>query len=671
MHLRSCLALVLCGTLTIASGLFFSVSWWITDQIVADNLERRLTDEATRLDGDIAAQTQRGRTVVQLISHIPSVVGAFAASDRARLAADMVPAFEALRTEGIDQIQFHTAPATSFLRANQPGKFGDDLSSFRHTVVAANRNGQMSAGLEAGVTGTSIRVVTPVRQGERAIGSMEVGLSFGQPFARTFTERSGSWIAVYLDQGGQTARAASTFPEGFAPTPEQLATAHRGAFTEPSATIGASSRALRFAPLKDYSGAVVGVTVIGVDRADLDTMWRHALWLFAGIAAAVLAIGLAAAALLDAILARPLGQLTQSMNVLVDGGTQVTLPHTVRVAEVADLLRAVTAFRDTSLERARLEEENRHEVEARKKQNQGFSDALEMFHNSAEQVLKVVEITAGQLRNTAEGLAATAADVSRQASSASASSHETSSNVQTVAAAAEELSGSIQEIDRQVESAASVIERAGAITERSAAEIETLAEAGQKIGDVVSLIQAIASQTNLLALNATIEAARAGDAGRGFAVVASEVKNLASQTAKATDDIAHQISAIQASTRSAVDSIREVARAMTDIQAATSSITTAVQQQSAATTEISRGAQQAATGTTQLAENISGVTNAVEHASHSAAAVLKASTQLSEESAHLTAEVKSFIHMLRTGPLDRRHNTDRAYAGPERRQRAG
>jgi methyl-accepting chemotaxis protein len=240
------------------------------------------------------------------------------------------------------------------------------------------------------------------------------------------------------------------------------------------------------------------------------------------------------------------------------------------------------------------------------------------------------------------------ADGSRQQSLAAASgANQATANVQTVAAASEELSTSITEIGRQVTQASTVSRKAADEGERTNKTVSGLSESAQRIGEVVALINDIASQTNLLALNATIEAARAGEAGKGFAVVASEVKSLANQTAKATDDIRAQVAAIQAETRSAVDAIQGISKTILEVNEISSSIATAVEEQTAATQEITRNVQEAASGTQEVSRNMGSVTEAVEQAGSTASQVLSAADRLAKQASTLRTEVDHFLETIR------------------------
>jgi methyl-accepting chemotaxis protein len=251
------------------------------------------------------------------------------------------------------------------------------------------------------------------------------------------------------------------------------------------------------------------------------------------------------------------------------------------------------------------------------------------------------------MRSTAESMSSVAEQASRQALAVSSASEQASSNVQTVATAAEELSASIGEISRQVMHAATISSRAVEDAQRTDETMRGLVEAATRIGDVVKLINDIASQTNLLALNATIEAARAGDAGKGFAVVATEVKTLASQTADATGEIDAQIREIQASTRRAVDSIAGIGGTIGEISRISTAIASAIEQQGAATNEIARNVQQAAAGTAEVSRNVSGVTEAAGETGNAATEVLGAASELSRQSAALHDRVEHFLAGIR------------------------
>ncbi|PCJ60477.1 MAG: chemotaxis protein [Rhodospirillaceae bacterium] len=266
------------------------------------------------------------------------------------------------------------------------------------------------------------------------------------------------------------------------------------------------------------------------------------------------------------------------------------------------------------------------------------------FERHVKGVVQTVASASTELQASAEEMSSIAKRTSEQSASVSAAAEEATTNVQTVAAAAEELSSSISEISRQVSKSSEVAQNAVTQAEETNVTVEGLAEAAQKIGDVVSLINDIAGQTNLLALNATIEAARAGDAGRGFAVVASEVKNLANQTAKATEEIGNQISAIQGATGEAVSAIKGIGSTIKEINEIAASIASAVEEQGAATSEISRNVQEAATGTQEVTGTISQVAAAADEAGQSAGQVLEAASELSQQSETLGKEIAAFIN---------------------------
>jgi methyl-accepting chemotaxis protein len=247
------------------------------------------------------------------------------------------------------------------------------------------------------------------------------------------------------------------------------------------------------------------------------------------------------------------------------------------------------------------------------------------------------------MRTTATGLLSNSGQTSERAQSAVTASNEASTNVETSAAAAEELNGSITEINRQIVMATDIVRKAVGEARTTNDEISTLSKAGQKIGEVIKLIHAIAGQTNLLALNATIEAARAGDSGKGFAVVASEVKTLAVQTAKAIEEISQQIGAVQTAATTAVAAIGRISTRMQEIEGVATAVEGSVQQQAAATAEISRNVISAADSTKLVTGALDGVAVAAADAREAAAIVLGNSEDVERAAVELRREVETFL----------------------------
>lgn len=346
--------------------------------------------------------------------------------------------------------------------------------------------------------------------------------------------------------------------------------------------------------------------------------------------------------------AKPIIGLTGVMQALAQGEKNVEIPNAARSDEIGDMARTVEVFKQNALEIDRMEtEKTEQEKRAEAEKKASMSQLADDFEARVMGIVESVSTQSAEMRSTAESMSATAEETSQQATSVAAASEQASVNVQTVASATEEMSASISEINRQASDSVEIATRANTEATRTNETVQGLATAAEKIGEIVNLISEIAEQTNLLALNATIEAARAGEAGKGFAVVASEVKNLATQTAKATEEIAAQINEIQSVSTDAVQAIGGIGKTIVEISSIAETISAAVEEQGSATREIAENTQQAAAGTQEVSSTIGGVTQASSETGAAAQKVLTAAGELSQQSETLRGEVDGFLANIR------------------------
>jgi methyl-accepting chemotaxis protein len=359
--------------------------------------------------------------------------------------------------------------------------------------------------------------------------------------------------------------------------------------------------------------------------------------------AVLLIVVIAMAWLIGRGIARPVQLLTGAMTCLAASDWNTEVPGTARKDELGTMARTVEVFKTNGIEAARMTAEQGADRAVKDQRTIRMDALVQGFEEKVGEVTGVLASAATELQVTAQSMSFTATQTNQQATVVAAAAEEASTGVQTVAAAAEELTASISEISRQVAHSSTITNRAVVDAQRTNVIVQALSEGAEKIGHVVGLISTIAGQTNLLALNATIEAARAGDAGKGFAVVASEVKSLASQTAKATEEIGAQITQIQSATKEAVDAIRAIVGTIMEVSSIAMSIAAAVEEQRTATGEIARNVQQTAQAAQDVTVNIGSVSQAANDTGAAANQVLGAASGLSQQSEQLAAEVNSFI----------------------------
>ncbi len=403
-----------------------------------------------------------------------------------------------------------------------------------------------------------------------------------------------------------------------------------------------------YQPVFGAAGKVIGIVYVGIPTAQLDSVLSQALWAMAIAAAIAALLVLGMTMVIVRRVTKPLKAVTETLTVLAEGKTDVEVQHADRHDEIGAIARTVEVFKNNRLERHQLEVERfSAEKLAMDRRKAELNQFVEGFRARISGIIERVLNSSGQFAKDAQQLSVTALSTAEMSGQSASASRQASEHVRGAAAASNELSQSIVEISRRVQESngvtADAVKQADATDER----MTELSAAGDRIGDVVKLITSIAEQTNLLALNATIEAARAGDAGRGFAVVAQEVKNLAGQTAKATDEVSAHIVNMQRATGESVRAIKAIGQTIERISGITTSISSAVEQQGTATQSIAAGIRAAASGTLDVADNIERVAKNAHETETTSGLMLKSAQELSNVSTHLKDEVEKFLDSVR------------------------
>ncbi|WP_246135542.1 methyl-accepting chemotaxis protein [Pararhodospirillum oryzae] len=509
------------------------------------------------------------------------------------------------------------------------------------------------AGKQELITSLAIPIVRDGRAiGVAGVDMMLDGLSAVIDHIRPFADsrvslisEGGLWVST-TDTSKLGTKVADSDP-GAA---QALAGGTRGLVTTEALSPATGARIHRvFVPVSLPQAANTWSVMVDLPEARMEEpVVRLTQGLIASAAVITLVLMAGITLLVRRLAVRPVQSLTRVVENLSAGRTDIPVPLTERADELGVMARAIDFFKEKLGEITRLRaEQEQAKAQAAEDRRREMIDLAESFETAIRAVVDGVSNAARDMQESASALSSTAQDASRQSAAVAAATHQASANVATVASAGEELSASIADISRRVSESRAVAQKAVEEARATGTTVESLAEAADHIGGIVQLITDIASQTNLLALNATIEAARAGEAGKGFAVVAGEVKHLATQTARATEDISTQIAVMQQVTGGATEAMARIQKTIGRVNEISTAIAASVEEQASATQEISHNAQQTAQGADEVSQGVSGVSTLAREVGQTAEHVLGASSALSTQADALRREVDAFIQRIR------------------------
>jgi methyl-accepting chemotaxis protein len=476
------------------------------------------------INNAIAAESRVAETLSALVASIPAVQDAFEAGNRPALAEMFAPGYASLaKAYGLEQFQFHTAPATSFLRVHKPEKFGDDLSGFRQTVVMANKTQKPTRGLEGGIAGLGVRGVVPVARNGKPVGSVEFGMSFGQTFFDTFKRRNGVDAALHLLDQGRFKTMASTLGREPLLSAEILQAALAGTAQLEHLTLNGAPHAVYAAPVNDFSGKPMGVVEIAMDSTAYQAMLASARSSAIVVGLLAIVVGLGLAMVIARHLVRRIGTVAAGVRRVAEGDLSAALPLDGR-DEIGDLVQAMEVMRTKLRDLAAAVGNN-----------------AARGHAAAQSIAGAVE---GQAAISTQ-MSSSVAEITSTVEELSASSMQIADHSRSVVEIANRtLEGSRKGADAMVRALGRMTD-IHTDNQHSLQEIVTLGAKSKQIRKVMEIITAVADETKLIAFNAALEASSAGEAGKRFSVVAAEIRRLADRVTGSTREIETTVNEIQ------------------------------------------------------------------------------------------------------------------------------
>lgn len=598
--------------------------------IVKDAEQRELKGLYETAIAELESEARLAEALSTFVANQDIMSELFANNQRQQLADHLVPTFQVMKKDfNARQFQYHTPPATSFLRLHKPAKFGDDLSSFRNTVVATNAQKQRVHGLEKGVAGLGIRGISPVFHNNRHIGSVEFGMSFGQPFFDLFKSKFNVDISLYSEFSDGFRAIGSTRSGKPLFQADEMRTILNGIQLIKQQLVNNQELAVFGHRINDFSGNPVGVLEFAMDRSGYATAIRNARYTTLIIGGISLVLGWLFSRLVSSLIGRPLRQTVEAMDEIAQGEGDLTrrLDESGK-NEISKLAAAFNRF----AEKVRIMVSK---VSGSTTQLASAAEEMSMVTEETSRGVQKQQSETDQVATAMNQMTATVQEVARhatQAAEAAASADQDSSEGRNIVI---NTMKSIENLAHEISSASTVISQ--------------LEQDSENIGSVLDVIRGIAEQTNLLALNAAIEAARAGEQGRGFAVVADEVRTLASKTQQSTSEIQEMIEKLQLGARSAVQAMQESSQHAAETvnqssmaAASLEKITAAVSMIKDMNTQIAIAAEQQSSVSEEINKNVVNISMVVNDTAEGASQTSAASGELARLSMELQKLVGQF-----------------------------